>query len=168
MSKPKLRLEDLPTLEQIQENQLKRQMLLRKRTPNAEQILAEKLALSYQFLFQNFPLLESQDRDLVSVTSRKLGKLGFVSFVTPILLNIGLGKMTGGYFFELPRFLRIGIRFSIYAAPVYLFGMYARSCYEHVSLYMVDKYMDRIEIFMKYGDPKIINPYFEDEEQSAF
>lgn len=163
MSKGKLKIEDLPTMDDIRRKQDSLLILLSKKFPNPEEIYLQRINITQSFLLQNFGLMELQDRNLIMGSLKKMFQYGFFSFIVPIAVNISLGPMTRNTFFELPKYARFFIRMGIFAGPLYFCFTHNMAIYERVNFYLLDKYMDRAEIFMKFGDPKIMNPNFENE-----
>ena len=166
MSKEKLKIEDLPTIEEFERKQANQLILLSKKFPDAEDILMQKISMTQSFLLQNYGLMELKDRNLAMGSVKKMFQYGFFSFVVPVVINIGLGPWTKYYFYELPKPLRVSIRLGLFLLPMYYCGMKNKEIYERVNWYLLDKYMDRTEIYMKFGDPKIMNPNFEDEQEN--
>lgn len=164
MSKIGLKIEDLPTLEELDEINKKKLMILAKKYPNAHLVLQDKMALTQSFLFQNSNLMEMQDQNLLTSISRRFAQNSFFGFVTPIIVNIGLGPITRGHFFDLPKFARVFIRLGVFALPLTYFSMVNYNTYIRASGYFINKYLDRVELFMKTNDPKFMNPNFDQEQ----
>lgn len=163
MSKGKLKIEDLPTMDDFQRKQSSLLQLLSKKFPNPEEVYFQKISMTQSFLLQNFGLMELQDRNLAMGSLKKMFQYGFFSLIIPIAVNISLGPITKNYFFELPKPARFLVRLGIFLGPLYYCGTLNMAIYERVNFYLLDKYMDRAEIYMKFGDPKIMNPNFEEE-----
>jgi hypothetical protein len=157
-------IEELPTIEQLYAKQKAREAKLSNKVKNPAAVLSEKYYMVFSFLFQNHTLMESKDLNLISKTSRRLGQYGFFVFIGSNLLNIYLAKITFNYIYSLPRAFRGIIRLALYAVPIGLFALYSQNVYNRVSLYMADKYLDRVELYMKYQDPRIMNPFLEEEK----
>lgn len=164
MSKDKLKVSDLPPVEEIIQRHFNRQAALAQDEPDPAVAIQSRVSMVFNFLFQNFNLMEKKDRYLVTSTLRQLGQFGFLTFFSPIYLNIKLGKITFGRIFDLPKPLRFGIRTAIYGVPLALYWKYTSDSYNRISYYLADKYMERIQLFMKFSDPKIMNPNIEIEE----
>ncbi|OMJ89056.1 hypothetical protein SteCoe_8882 [Stentor coeruleus] len=164
MSKDKLKISDLPPLEEIMQRQLKRQVALAQNEPDPAEVVKGRMSMVFSFLFQNFNLMEKKDKYLMKSTARQVAQYGFLSIISPIYLNIKLGKIAFGRIFDLPKSWRFGIRTTIYAVPLLLHWKYTSDVYNHITYYLADKYMERVQLFMKFNDPKIMNPYIEIEE----
>ncbi|OMJ96342.1 hypothetical protein SteCoe_80 [Stentor coeruleus] len=164
MSKDKLKIDDLPPVEEILKRHLNRQMALAANEPDPASAIHSRVSIVFGFLFQNFNLMEKKDRYLATNTLRQFGQYGLLAFLSPLYLNIKLGKITFGKIFDLPKPLRFTIRTTIYVLPIALYWKYTFDSYNRISYYLADKYMDRIQLFMKFNDPKIMNPNIEIEE----
>ena len=158
--KKRLTIDDIPKVEYYQEKYQAKKNLLIGKVQNPDLELQAKSGHAMNFLFYNFWLLEKQDYNLVSglIKRAALYYLG--------IFTIYISTITRGYIYELPRFIRIPIRLGIFICPaIYFFGFYQKDPLNRVSLYMVDKYMDRIGMYMKFQDPRLMNPYFGEEDE---
>jgi hypothetical protein len=165
-SKEKLSLNDLPTIDELKERFKNREENLKRMgSKNAEEVSKGKNAVTYNFIIGNFPMLEMKDKELVGKLGKNLIRYGVLSIFAPSIINIGLAKMTQNRIYNLHSITRFSFRLAIYVVPIFLYTDYAFAAYTRSSMYLTDKYADRVELFMKIGDPKIINPKFEEENK---
>jgi hypothetical protein len=163
-SKEKLRLKDLPTIDELRERFEAREKNLRRHgVQNSTELLKSKNAVAYQFVFENLPLLESKDQELVNQLGKNMFRYGFLSITLPTIINIGLARMTQNRIYDLHYLMRWSFRLAIYVTPIFLYTDYLFGSYTRVSMYLTDKYSDRVELFLKVGDVRIINPNYRPE-----
>jgi hypothetical protein len=160
--KKRITPKDLPTVDEMLERYKRKEALL-KSTGNASEILKEKNTFTYNFISDNFEMIERQDKDLVTGTFKTVAKSVFFGLLIPAGINIGLGKITNNRIFELHGFVRFNLRLSLFVVPIYFISDYALSSYIRISMYLIEKYSNRIEEYQQKGDPRIINPYFDQE-----
>ena len=165
MSNQELAREGIPTIEELLNKQKVFESKLVGKVENPKEELEALIARSYSFLFQRLDYLELKDQKLVNRTFKRICQYGVGALLSSCFLNISLAKITRNYIFELPRFVRFSVRTVLFVVPLSLYSQYAYQSYYRVSLYLLDKYMERIELFMVLGDPKIINPFLEQENK---
>ncbi|CAG9334341.1 unnamed protein product [Blepharisma stoltei] len=162
-----LKLDDLPTVdEQLRKRIEQRQKFINSgRNPyDVDYMYQARGSLTTQFLFENYNMLEKQDKNLLYKTFMRYIKYGLLSLVGSVAVNIGLGRLTRGKIFDLPLFLRATIRTSLFVGPpAYVYIQQFDQTYDRIHLYLEDKYAPRIEQFIKSGDPSVINPHFSEE-----
>ena len=156
-------INDLPTIEELEKRFERRLNAIDKRKGNPIEIMKYRNSFAFQFFSENFEMLESRDKNIITKTTRKLVQYGFFAFVVPTAINISLAKMTSDRIFNLPYIMRFSLRLGIFTVPLFFYSDYAFNRYTQVSMYLTDKYLERIERFSRVGDPKIINPYLEQE-----
>jgi hypothetical protein len=81
------------------------------------------------------------------------------------IANIVLNPITRGRIFDWPAMAKIGLRSSLFAAPLGYTMYHSYNYYTRLSLYLEDKYGDRIAKFLRSGDPSTVNPEFVDPYQ---
>lgn len=156
-----INFEELPSLEILIEKNMRRgqRMMDNGRTPQeVANILESRSIVVRQFMMQNFEMLETDDKELLQKSGKTVFKSGIASLASAFGLNYGLSKIRGGWIFDRPFWMRCGIRSALFVAPIAVAAQYCYSRYMHVSLYLEDKYADRIATFMRSGDPAVINP----------
>lgn len=159
-----LKLSDLPTIEEVEERfEQRRNNLRRIGFGNAEEIVKLKNNVTLNFLHEKFELLERKDKELAHKTLRKAVQWGLFIAVVPTLINLRLGKLTNGRIYEMNTLFRFNLRLSFYAFPLFFWTDYFFGAHARISLYLVDKYEDRVDMFLKVKDPKVINPYLEQD-----
>ena len=164
MTSGPLKLSDLPTIEQVEERfEQKRNNMKRVGFGNAAELVKAKNNVALNFLYENFDLLEKRDKELAHKTLRRAVQSGAVIAVVPTLLNIGLGKLTKGRIYEMNTLFRFNLRLSFYAFPLFFWTDYFFGAYAQISMYLVDKYVDRVDMYLKLKDPAVMNPYLEQD-----
>lgn len=161
MAKRTLSFEDLPSMETLIDKNLRlgQRLIERGRTPQeAATVLESRSIVVRQFMVQSFDLLETKDKNLLERSGKSMFKAGVASLVPAFGLNYGLSKLKGGWIFEKPFWVRFSLRTALFLAPIAYATQYCYTRYMHVSLYLEDKYADRIALFMRSEDPGIINP----------
>lgn len=157
-----LRLRDLPSIHEVEERfEQKRSNLRRIGVENAEEVVRLRNYVALKFVFKNFELVERKDRELAYGTMRKAWYWGAGVLVVPSLINFRLGKLTGDRIYGMHYLVRGSFRISFYAFPLFFWVDYFVGAYAKICLYLADKYADRVEVYMKLKDPKILNPYSE-------
>jgi hypothetical protein len=156
-----LSFEDLPSMDALIDKNLRlgQRLIERGRTPQeAATVLESRSIVVRQFMVQSFDLLETKDKNLLERSGKSMFKAGVASLVPAFGLNYGLSKLKGGWIFEKPFWVRFSLRTALFLAPIAYATQYCYTRYMHVSLYLEDKYADRIALFMRSEDPGIINP----------
>ena len=162
MSVGKVSINDIPDTQVSIEKILKRQM--GPKTGTASEELYNRANYTNAFLFQNYSLIEDYDKKLINNYLMSTCRLGLLSLAFSAFFNIKLGPLTKNYIFNLPRPLRFMIRTTAWILPLAAVSFYSSNDYNKISMYLVDKYIDRIGLFIKIGDPRIINPFLEEEQ----
>lgn len=166
--KQKLTLNDLPTIDELKERFSHRERILAKQYPGKSlEILKYKNAITHQFVFEEFEMLEFRDKELVNGIARKVVQYGLISVLLPTALNITLARITKNRIYDLHYMMRFSLRLAIYVTPLFLFTDYAFGAYTQISMYLVDKYSERVELYHKIPDPRVIDPYFKEVEDSS-
>mmetsp|Transcript_827 Transcript_827/g.1826 ORF Transcript_827/g.1826 Transcript_827/m.1826 type:complete len:166 (+) Transcript_827:3036-3533(+) len=156
-----LSVEELPTIESLVERNMKRgqRMMENGRTPQeVANILESRSMVVRQFLMQNFEMIETDDKELLEKSGKIVLKSGLASVASGFGLNYGLSRLRGGWIYDRPLWMRVGVRSLVFIAPVAFAFQYCYTRYMHVSLYLEDKYADRIAMYMRSGDPSSVNP----------
>jgi hypothetical protein len=159
--KQTLTIEDLPTMDSLIEKNLRlgQRLIERGQTlQEAVKVLESRSNIVRQFMVQNFDLLETRDKSLLERSGKSMFRAGVASLLPAFGLNYGLSKLSGGWVFEKPFWLRFSLRSALFVAPMGYAAQYCYTRYMHVSLYLEDKYADRVALFMRSEDPGIINP----------
>mmetsp|Transcript_358 Transcript_358/g.625 ORF Transcript_358/g.625 Transcript_358/m.625 type:complete len:172 (+) Transcript_358:483-998(+) len=163
-------IHDIPSTEELTDKILRRGQKLMEMGKSPQEIahhLESRSNQTRQFLMSNFELLETNDKLILEKTGKRLLRINLLSLIPAVGLNIGMGKLTRGRIFDLPFFLRFAIRTSVFFGPFVYSFKYSYDNYTRLSLYLEDKYADRISMFMRTGDPTTINPYFDEEQQTG-
>ena len=164
MEKGRLIINDLPTIDELQRRFKQREELLRgKVRENPEEIMKLRKNMTYQFVTENFLMLELKDKELVNTSAKNIVKYFSFVGIGIVFLNIKLAGITRNRIFSKPWPIRFGIRSAIVLIPMFFIFDNVFATYTRLSMYLIDKYLERCESFMRIGDPKIINP-FRDEE----
>ena len=151
-------LDDVPTIEIFNSRFRAREY---KQDPSQD--IRVRIAGAYKFLTMNFNMIERRDKEFIENTSRGVFKLGLFSIIVPSLINIGLGRLTNNSIFDMHYLVRFGIRSTIFAVPILFTVNHGMNVYTRSTMYLTDKYLERIESYSKLGDPTIINPFLEEE-----
>lgn len=160
MNEKTLRLSDLPSIQEFEERfEQKRNNLRRIGAKNPEEIVKMRNNVALNFVFQNFEMIERRDKELAHRMVRNAVYWGAGIVVVPSLINFRLGKLTRDRIYGMHFMVRTSFRISFYAFPLFFWVEYFFGAYARVSLYLADKYVDRVEDYMKIKDPKILNPY---------
>ncbi|OMJ83512.1 hypothetical protein SteCoe_15544 [Stentor coeruleus] len=164
--KQKLTLKDLPTIDELKERFSNREKALAIEHPEKSmEILKYKNAVTHQFIFEEFDMLEFQDRELVNGVAKNAVQYGLLSIIFPSALNISIARLTDNRIYNLHYMKRFSLRLGIYAVPILLAINYTLGAYTQMSMYLVDKYNERVELYHQFPDPSVINPYFKEEEE---
>ncbi|OMJ78534.1 hypothetical protein SteCoe_21639 [Stentor coeruleus] len=167
-SKQKLTLNDLPTIDELKERFSHRERILSKQHPeNSLELLKYKNSITRQFVFEEFEMLEFRDKELVNDIASKVVYYGLASVLIPTFLNITLARFTKNRIYDLHYMMRFSLRLAIYVTPLFLFTDYAFGAYTQISMYLIDKYGERVELYQKIPDPRIINPYFKEKIEDS-
>ena len=159
----KLGLKDIPTLEELQSRFANRERFLTGKTDDPSKVMRARSEMAYRFIYENMGMLEQKDVGLVSTAGRKISQVAFGALAAATLSNIYLGKITGNRIFDLNFALRASTRAVLFVVPFSFASDYGFRTYTRVTMYLTDKYLERVEKFMKVGDPRIINPFLEVE-----
>jgi hypothetical protein len=148
-----LRLKDLPSIDETNEKfAQKEENLKRIGCKNANELVRLKNQVAMNFISENFELLEYRDKELANRTLRKS-------------INIGLARLTKDAIYDMHYLVRFTFRFSFYAIPIFFWTDYTFGAYAQISLYLCEKYVDRIDTYQKFKDPKVINPFIQEEQE---
>ena len=61
--------------------------------------------------------------------------------------------------------MRFNFRFSIFLVPLFFYSDYCFASYTQRSLYLMDKYVERVHQYIEKLDPTIMNPYLSEEDE---
>jgi hypothetical protein len=165
MNGPPLRLRDLPSIDETRDKFLQRENNLKRiGYKNAAEIIKLKNNVTLNFISENFEMLEYKDKELTNWTLRNCVHWGIACLVFPSIGNLMLTRLAADRIFNLHFMVRMTIRLSFYAFPLFFWTDYAFGAYARITLYLCDKYVDRVEVYEKLKDPKIINPYLPQEQ----
>ncbi|CAG9333897.1 unnamed protein product [Blepharisma stoltei] len=159
-------IDDIPSLnELIDKNVQKAHKLARigKTAMEINSILETKSSIVKNCLFKNFVYLEDSDKMLIDNACYRYLAIGIGTLSFSIGVNLGLGRITKGKIYNYNRLWRWGFRTILLTAPLLVFSDYAYSAYTRVSLYLEDKYSERVKEYMKTEDPLSLNPKFYQE-----
>lgn len=161
-----LRLKDLPSIDETNEKfAQKEENLKRIGCKNANELVRLKNQVAMNFISENFELLEYRDKELANRTLRKSINWGVACLAFPTLINIGLARLTKDAIYDMHYLVRFTFRFSFYAIPIFFWTDYTFGAYAQISLYLCEKYVDRIDTYQKFKDPKVINPFIQEEQE---
>jgi hypothetical protein len=133
------------------------------KTPSEAAGMLEGRAVTVrQFLMQNFELIEKRDKDVIHKATKHYARMNIGAVVGGLVANIAMRPLTNGRIFDWHVAARFGIRSSLFAVPLGFTLFHSWHYYTRLSLYIEDKYGDRIAKFMRTGDPSTINPDFVD------
>lgn len=166
MNKQRLVINDLPTIDELQSRfKVREESLIGKVRESPEKIMKLRTARAYQFIFENFLMMERQDKELVNNAAKKVVQYSTFGLIGAVFLNIGLAGITKNRIFSLPWPVRFGVRSSIFMFPFFFITDYSFATYTRITMYLTDKYLERSERFVQIGDPKILNPFRDEEEE---
>ena len=112
-------------------------------------------------------MFETKDRELLKKSIKTYTKWNLAAATIAILGNVSLNPLTGGRCFEWPKLLRYGIRSAIWILPLGFSISQTMNYYSRATLYIEDKYGERIIRFMRTGDPSVVNPDYVEEDPYA-
>ncbi len=166
MDRQTLRLRDLPSIDETKEKFLQRENNLKRiGYENASEIVKLKNNVAMNFITENFEMLEFKDKQLANKTLKSCVNWGVACLVFPSIANLMLTRFAYDRIFNLHFLIRSTIRLSFFAYPIYFWTHYAFGAYARISLYLCEKYVDRVELYQELKDAKIINPYLSQENE---
>ena len=154
-------IESLPTMEELLKRDTIRIDAFMRSGFTESQItesMESRSKMVQEFFAQNVEFLETKDKEVMEKTSSMIHGLGTKCLVTSLVGNLLLGPMTDERIYSLPKYYRYIMRVIIVAAPLTYAFNYGWNRYQRVSLYLEDKYADRIVTFFKTHDPAAVNP----------
>ena len=147
MSYTRITISDIPSLEQLQGS------------PSSSKS-PENFSETWSFITSNTPLLEFQDRDLISSTRWTLIHYGLFSVLAPTVINLTVPLSLP----FLSRFLTPLVKTLIYLPPIFLYFQYYKETNSRLMLYECLKYSDRISRYNQSQDRFILNPNYEKDD----
>lgn len=157
-----LRIEDLPTVEELVNKSLRRGARLLDSGKSAEEITSsmEKRSVEFRkFLLAGGQLLEPVDQKLMEDGMALLMKAFLIAGSVALVSGVGIGRLIGKKFYEMPKKWRVMSRFGIMTLPIVGAYYYSWEQYTRVALYLEDKYGLRLEFYQKTGNPALLNPF---------
>lgn len=156
-------LDKLPTLEELIKRYEKRKFRLIGKVESPDEEMKNRSSGSMMFLYANLHLIEEKDKNLIATFKKRATKYLVGAFITSLLINRYVFPIVGSWSYKYPWFLRAPLRLSLFFLPFIYVYKYNLDLYTRGSLYMADKYMDRIPPYIKIQDPRLINPFLEDD-----
>ena len=156
----KMRIEDLPSLEELQ-SKLKAKYLLFDLTTNSEKEKQAKIVRLQKdlksFMRSSGKLLEQDDIDMILTAKSRIMMLGTVTIVPSFYIGVKLGSGRASKFRSLSFSNRFFMRLGVMGGPIFVTYYYSYYLSERLSMYMEDKYAERVQEFRTTNDPKSIN-----------
>ena len=128
----------------------------------AQKVLEQKSQMTKQFIIYNSYMLEPKDLTVIEYGKNKMVWINAIAMIPALGLNLFMGKLTGGRIYKWRMPFRVAIRLCTFVGPlaVSFYQSYIMSW--RIFLYLDDKYGDRIAMFNRTGNPKMINPNLAD------
>ena len=159
--KEHITLKDVPPTDELKEKNLARleKQIQSGKTPHEAEMYMEQTKNQVRtFLKHHLKLIEPQDQKLIQNSTQRILNLGFLCGVPAFGINLVMGNLARGKFYKYSFLKRLTIRTVVFALPYALVYKYASSNYSRLSLYLEEKYAERVNEYLKTGDPKSINP----------
>lgn len=155
-----MKIEDLPSIEELQlKIDIKYANLeLSSKSPEVHQQKIRKIKKDLkEFMKNSSTLIEKEDQTLISSGFRRI-QLFSAGLLFPslyIALKIGTKRYNGFLQLSFPN--RTLIRIGVVGIPIGVAYYYSYYLNERLSLYIEEKYADRVQQYLITKDPKVIN-----------
>ena len=156
-----LKLKDIPTIEDLRIRFSDRERLLSAKVADPSEVLRTRKAMAYAFVYGNREKLELRDSRLVRDVFDDVAVAGTSALLGSTLFHMYL---TRKHVFDVSRGARIALRTAIFGIPLVFALDYTLKSYTRVSMYLTDKYLERSEKFYETRDPKVLNPFLEQDQ----
>ena len=153
----------LPSIKELLERyRLKKELYDAFEKKESGLIMNKKYSEINKFIRNNIEMLELPDRVRVQKFYDQIIFSGVATLLIPQSFYLMLTRIK---FFQFPSYLIKYLRIIYLGFPPALFVAYNSSSYFQLSMYLNDKYFERIENYKITGDNLIINPYLLEEKK---
>ena len=104
---------------------------------------------------------------MVKKSKTNIAKWNLAALSLAVGSNLSLRPITRDRIFDWHWIFRFGIRGTLFGIPLGWSLYKTFDFYSRCSMYLEDKYGDRVMRFANTGDPKSINPKYEDSDPYA-